>query len=222
MERQLGLSLEPAGLRRRTATSSSCRTRAARPAYGQQFTNEISGDWGGKVFADLMNGVAKVASMPFVDKSRVGAAGASYGGYMVNWILGHNDRPARAFKALVSHAGVFNLTSMYGATEELWFPEWEFKGTPWDEPRDVRAVVAAPLRARTSRRRRSSRTASLTTACPSARGCNSSRTCSGRASSPSSSSSPTRATGFSSRRTRSFWYTSVLDWLDKHLKDSRQ
>ena len=102
--------------------------------YGQQFTNEISGDWGGKVYTDIMNGVALVAGMPFVDRNNVGAAGASYGGYMVNWILGHNDHPAVKFKALVSHAGVFNLTSMYGATEELWFTEWEFKGTPWEAP----------------------------------------------------------------------------------------
>jgi dipeptidyl aminopeptidase/acylaminoacyl peptidase len=102
--------------------------------YGQQLTNEISGDWGGKAYTDIMNGVASVAAMPFVDKSNVAAAGASYGGYMVDWILGHNDDPRVKFKTLVVHAGVFNLTSMYGATEELWFPEWEFKGTPWDAP----------------------------------------------------------------------------------------
>ncbi|HWW76537.1 MAG TPA: S9 family peptidase, partial [Pyrinomonadaceae bacterium] len=102
--------------------------------YGQQFTNEISGDWGGKAYTDIMNGVAMVAAMPYVDKNNVAAAGASYGGYMVDWILGHNDDPRVKFKTLVSHAGVFNLGSMYGATEELWFPEWEFKGTPWDAP----------------------------------------------------------------------------------------
>ena len=102
--------------------------------FGQQFMNEISGDWGGKVYEDLMNGVAMVAAMPFVDKNNVGAAGASYGGYMVAWLLGHNEHPAVKFKAFVCHAGVFNLESMYGATEELWFPEWEFKGTPWDAP----------------------------------------------------------------------------------------
>ena len=102
--------------------------------FGQQFMNEISGDWGGKVYEDLMNGVAMVAAMPFVDKNNVGAAGASYGGYMVAWLLGHNEHPAVKFKTFVCHAGVFNLESMYGATEELWFPEWEFKGTPWDAP----------------------------------------------------------------------------------------
>jgi dipeptidyl aminopeptidase/acylaminoacyl peptidase len=100
--------------------------------YGQQFVNEISGDWGGKVYTDLMNGVADVIRRhSFIDRNRVGAAGASYGGYMINWIEGHNNDPRFRFKVLVSHDGVYNLTSMYGATEELWFTDWEFKGTPW-------------------------------------------------------------------------------------------
>ena len=103
--------------------------------YGQQFVNDISGDWGGKVFIDLMNGVADVLRRnPYLDRNRVGAAGASYGGYMVNWILGHNNDPRFRFKVLVSHDGVYNLESMYGGTEELWFPEWEFKGMPWTNP----------------------------------------------------------------------------------------
>jgi dipeptidyl aminopeptidase/acylaminoacyl peptidase len=97
--------------------------------YGQAFTEQISGDWGGAVYEDLMKGVDHVVKLGYVDPNRIGAAGGSYGGYMVNWILGHTDR----FKALVSHAGVYNLTSMY-ATEELWFADWEFKGTPWDNP----------------------------------------------------------------------------------------
>ena len=98
--------------------------------YGQKFVEEISGDWGGKAYVDIMNGVDMLAALPYVDGTRIGAAGGSYGGYMVDWILGHTDR----FKALVSHAGVYDLKSMYGATEELWFPEWEFKGNPWDNP----------------------------------------------------------------------------------------
>src|SRR5215470_6006727 len=97
--------------------------------YGQAFTEQISGDWGGAVYEDLMKGVDHVIKLGYVDPNRIGAAGGSYGGYMVDWILGHTDR----FKALVSHAGVYNLTSMY-ATEELWFADWEFKGTPWDNP----------------------------------------------------------------------------------------
>ena len=100
--------------------------------YGQQFVNEISGDWAGKVYTDLMNGVAEVVRRnKFIDKNRIGAAGASYGGYMINWIEGHNNDPRAHFKVLVSHDGVYNLTSMYGGTEELWFTDWEFKGTPW-------------------------------------------------------------------------------------------
>ena len=103
--------------------------------YGQQFVNEISGDWGGKAYTDIMNGVADILRRnAFLDRNRVGAAGASYGGYMINWIEGHNNDPRFRFKVLVSHDGVYNLTSMYGATEELWFPEWEFKGTPWTNP----------------------------------------------------------------------------------------
>lgn len=100
--------------------------------YGQQFVNEISGDWGGKAYTDIMNGVADVLRRnSYLDRNRIGAAGASYGGYMIDWIEGHNNDPRFRFKVLVSHDGVYNLESMYGATEELWFPEWEFKGTPW-------------------------------------------------------------------------------------------
>jgi dipeptidyl aminopeptidase/acylaminoacyl peptidase len=103
--------------------------------YGQQFVNEISGDWGGKAYTDIMNGTADVIRRnSFIDKNRIGAAGASYGGYMINWIEGHNNDPRFRFKVLVSHDGVYNLSSMYGATEELWFTDWEFKGTPWTNP----------------------------------------------------------------------------------------
>ncbi|MGC2237968.1 MAG: S9 family peptidase [Pyrinomonadaceae bacterium] len=100
--------------------------------YGQKFVNEVSGDWGGRAFTDITNGVAQVLKTnSYIDKNRIGAAGASYGGYMVDWILGHNNDPRFKFAALVSHAGVYNLESMAGATEELWFVNWEFKGMPW-------------------------------------------------------------------------------------------
>ena len=102
--------------------------------YGQKFVNEVTADWGGKAFVDVMNGVAEVIKRPYVDRTRIGAAGASYGGYMVDWILGHNTDPRFKFKALVSHAGVYNLESMAPATEEIWFPNWEFKGMPWENP----------------------------------------------------------------------------------------
>ena len=98
--------------------------------YGQRFTDEIQGDWGGRVYDDLMAVTDHVASLPYVDANRMAAAGGSYGGYMANWILGHTNR----FKALVSHAGVYDLRSMGGETEELWFSTWEFKGFPWQNP----------------------------------------------------------------------------------------
>src|SRR5438067_2395949 len=88
----------------------------------------ISGDWGGKPYDDLMKGLDYIEkTYPFIDKTREAAMGASYGGYMANWLLGHTDR----FKCIVSHDGVFNTESAYGTTEELWFNEWEFKGPPW-------------------------------------------------------------------------------------------
>lgn len=102
--------------------------------YGQSYVNDVTGDWGGKAYRDIMNGVAAVAKNRFIDRNNIGAAGASYGGYMVDWILGHNNDPRFKFKVLVSHAGVYNLESMAGATEELWFVRWEFKGMPWDNP----------------------------------------------------------------------------------------
>ncbi len=99
--------------------------------YGQKFTDEITRDWGGKVYVDLMNGLdAALAAFPFMDGNRVAAAGASYGGYMMSWMAGNTGR----FRSIVNHDGVFNPKSMYGTTEELWFPEWEFGGTPYDNP----------------------------------------------------------------------------------------
>lgn len=102
--------------------------------YGQQFVNDVSADWGGKAFVDITTGVAEMIKKPYIDKNRIGAAGASYGGYMVDWILGHNNDPRFKFKTLVSHAGVYNLESMAAATEEIWFTNWEFKGMPWENP----------------------------------------------------------------------------------------
>jgi dipeptidyl aminopeptidase/acylaminoacyl peptidase len=101
--------------------------------YGQKFTDSISGDWGGKPYVDLMKGLDYVEkTYPFIDKNREAALGASYGGYMANWLLGHTNR----FKCIVSHDGMFNAESAYGMTEELWFPNWEFGGPPWKK-RDV-------------------------------------------------------------------------------------
>ncbi|HVN76823.1 MAG TPA: S9 family peptidase [Thermoanaerobaculaceae bacterium] len=96
--------------------------------YGQAFTDAINDDWGGAPFEDLMKGLDfALANYPFLDKDRVGALGASYGGYMINWIAGHTDR----FKCLVCHDGNLDERFAYYDTEELWFPEWEHRGTPW-------------------------------------------------------------------------------------------
>jgi dipeptidyl aminopeptidase/acylaminoacyl peptidase len=97
--------------------------------YGQAIVDGVNGDWGGKPFTDLMTGLDYAEQhYPFIDKTRECALGASYGGYMANWVLGHTDR----FKCIVSHDGMFNPESAYGSTEEMWFNEWEFKGHPWD------------------------------------------------------------------------------------------
>jgi dipeptidyl aminopeptidase/acylaminoacyl peptidase len=100
--------------------------------YGQKFVESISGDWGGAPYDDLMKATDYLSDLPYVDKSRIGAAGASAGGYYIDWIAGHTDR----FKALVSHDGVYDNASMYGETEELWFDEWEHHGVPWKVPQN--------------------------------------------------------------------------------------
>ncbi len=97
--------------------------------YGQKFIDAINGDWGGAPFEDLMKGLDYAEEhYGFIDKDRECALGASYGGYMANWVLGHTDR----FKCIVTHDGMFNAESAWGTTEELWFNDWEFKGTPYD------------------------------------------------------------------------------------------
>ena len=98
--------------------------------YGQKFTDDINQDWGGKPYADIMAATDYVAKLPYVDAARMTAAGGSYGGYMIDWILGHTTR----FKALISHAGVYDTRAEAESTEELWFPAWEFGGMPNDNP----------------------------------------------------------------------------------------
>ena len=101
--------------------------------YGQPFTDAISGDWGGAPFIDLVKGQQYlVETFPFIDKDKIVAAGASYGGFMINWIAGHSDEFTYPFRCLVSHDGIFDARSMYYSTEELWFEEWEHGGVPWE------------------------------------------------------------------------------------------
>lgn len=100
--------------------------------FGQAFTDAVSQDWGGKPYKDLMKGLDYVlAHNSWIDADRVGALGASYGGFMINWINGHTNR----FKCLVNHDGVFDSIGMYYSTEELWFDEWEHGGVPWEKPK---------------------------------------------------------------------------------------
>jgi dipeptidyl aminopeptidase/acylaminoacyl peptidase len=104
--------------------------RRGSTGYGQKFTDEITNDWGGKAYVDVMKGVdTALVKFPFIDGKKMAAAGGSYGGYMVDWMATHTDR----FKALVSHASVYDKVSMY-ATEELWFEEHDLQGTPWSNP----------------------------------------------------------------------------------------
>ena len=105
--------------------------RRGSTGYGQKFVDEVSGDWGGRAYEDLMKGLDYAeANFPFIDKTRECALGASYGGYMADWVLTHTDR----FKCIVTHDGLYDPESAYGTTEEMWFPEWEFR-RPEDFPK---------------------------------------------------------------------------------------
>jgi len=111
--------------------------RRGSTGFGQKFTDEINADWGGQAFQDVMLGLDHVlAKYPYMDGTRVAAAGASYGGYMMDWMASQSKG---RFKTLVTHAGVYNFESMYGATEELWFVEWDLRGTPWTNPQTYAA-----------------------------------------------------------------------------------
>jgi dipeptidyl aminopeptidase/acylaminoacyl peptidase len=108
--------------------------RRGSTGYGQKFTDEITNDWGGKAYIDVMNGVDySVKKYPFIDGNRMAAAGGSYGGYMANWIATHTGR----FKAIISHAGIYDKVAMY-ATEELWFEDHDMQGEPWTAPDNYR------------------------------------------------------------------------------------
>ena len=107
--------------------------------YGQKFTDEITNDWGGQAYTDVMKGVDyALANNKFIDGSRMAAAGGSYGGFLADWIATHSAR----FKAIISHAGVYDQTSMY-ATEELWFAEHDMQGTPWSNPESYKKWSAS-------------------------------------------------------------------------------
>lgn len=185
--------------------------------YGQQFVADISGDWGGKVFIDIKNGVAQTAALPYVDKKRIGGAGASYGGYMIDWIEGHNNDPRFQFKVLVSHDGVYNLTSMMGATEELWFTDWEFKGTPWTNkpmyerwsPHNFVANFKTPILIITN---------GLDYRVPEGEGLQLFTAVQRMGVESKLVDFPDEGHWVGKPQNSAFWYNTVIGWLDKHLK----
>ena len=108
--------------------------RRGSTGYGEKFANEVVIDWGGKPYVDIMSGVdAALKAFPFIDGSRIAAAGASYGGYMADWLATHTGR----FKTIVSHAGVYDMSSQYAA-DVPWFTEFQMRGTPWDAEQTYR------------------------------------------------------------------------------------
>ena len=96
--------------------------------YGQQFCRAISGSWGGRPFEDVMKMTDQLAQLAYVDSTRMGAMGWSYGGYFMNWLQGHTKR----YRCLASMMGLYDLRSMWGTTEELWFPNFDLEGQPWN------------------------------------------------------------------------------------------
>ena len=116
--------------------------RRGSTGYGQKFVDEVSGDWGGRAYEDLMKGLDYAeAKYPFIDKTRECALGASYGGFMADWVLTHTNR----FKCIVTHDGMLDPVSAYGSTEELWFNEWEFR-RPEDFPKGWDGFTTPPTR----------------------------------------------------------------------------
>jgi dipeptidyl aminopeptidase/acylaminoacyl peptidase len=106
--------------------------RRGLPGFGQQWNDQISGDWGGQAMRDVLAATDAMMMEPYTDTAHMAAIGASYGGYSVYWLMGnHQNR----FCCMVAHAGVFNLESMFGSTEEIWFPQWDLGGAYWQSPR---------------------------------------------------------------------------------------
>ena len=115
--------------------------RRGMPGHGTAWNEQISGDWGGQAQTDLLSAIDAAAREPYVDPARLAAVGASYGGYSAFWLEGHHEG---RFKTIVAHAGIFNLESMYGSTEELFFVEHDFGGRPWDTPRPASYTRFSP------------------------------------------------------------------------------
>ena len=108
--------------------------RRGLPGFGQEWLEQISGDYGGQNMKDYLSAIDEMAKEPYVDESRLGAVGASYGGFSVFWLAGHHNK---RFKAFISHAGIFNMEQQYLETEEMWFANWDFGGAYWDKGNKV-------------------------------------------------------------------------------------
>ncbi len=106
--------------------------RRGLPTFGQEWNDQISGDYGGQNMKDYLTAIDSVAAEPWADETRLGAVGASYGGYSVYWLAGNHQK---RFKTFIAHCGIFNFESMYGSTEEMFFVNYDYKGAYWDKPR---------------------------------------------------------------------------------------
>jgi dipeptidyl aminopeptidase/acylaminoacyl peptidase len=115
--------------------------RRGLPSFGTEWNRQISGDWGGQAMQDLLSAIDDVSREPYVDKNKLGAVGASFGGYSVYWLAGNHQK---RFKTFISHCGVFNLTSMYGTTEELFFTDFDLGGPYWENPDNVSYTRFSP------------------------------------------------------------------------------
>jgi dipeptidyl aminopeptidase/acylaminoacyl peptidase len=108
--------------------------RRGLPGFGQEWLEQISGDYGGQNMKDYLSAIDEVAKEPFVDKDKLGCVGASYGGFSVYWLAGHHEK---RFKAFIAHDGMFNLEQQYLETEEMWFVNWDLGGPYWDKTNAV-------------------------------------------------------------------------------------
>ncbi len=108
--------------------------RRGLPSFGQEWNDQISGDWGGQNMKDYLSAVDAISKFPYIDKAAIGCVGASYGGYSAYYLAGNHEK---RFKAFIAHCGLYNLDSWYGSTEEMFFANWDLKGAPWDNPRPV-------------------------------------------------------------------------------------
>ena len=106
--------------------------RRGLPSFGEEWNDQITGDWGGQPMTDLLSAIDDVSKEPYVDKNKLGCVGASYGGFSVYWLAGHHNK---RFKAFIAHDGVFNLESQFGSTEEMFFANYDMGGPFWATPK---------------------------------------------------------------------------------------